>query len=249
MPVIGRRAIPALRLHLPDKLKKFIAEFLFRNKILFFFSFHNFHFFNCETFFKPNPTGTRPAFVRAVPAESNYYNKIEKKMIVCRIPITKQNPASQTSPLERGRGCVTPVHSHLKPKTSTEAQQTPPQKHLIPNLAPHRNTPLHPLSRGETNTLKHLIPNKKAVSQNSPLERGWGCVTSEHSHLKPKQPPETNKQHLKNTSSQTSPPTVTHPFIPSQEGKQTQQSTNYQTENSISKLPSREGQGVCHVRA
>ena len=172
MPVIGRRAIPALRLHLPDKLKKFIAEFLFRNKILFFFSFHNFYFFNCETFFKPNPTGTRPAFVRAVPAESNYYNKIEKKMIVCRIPITKQNPASQTSPLERGRGCVTPVHSHLKPKQTPEAnkQHLKKQQQKHPNRAPHRNTPLHPLSRGEINTLKHLIPNKKAVSQNSPLK-------------------------------------------------------------------------------
>lgn len=100
MPVIGRRAIPALRLHLPNKLKKFIAEFLFRNEILFSFSFHNFHFFNCETFFKPNPTGIRPAFVRTVPAESNYYNKIEKKMIVCRIPIIKQKAASKI-PLSR----------------------------------------------------------------------------------------------------------------------------------------------------
>ena len=53
----------------------------------------------------------------------------------------------------------------------------------------------------------------------------------------------------KNTSSQTSPLTVTHPFIPSQEGKQTQQSTNYQTESSISNLPSREGSGVCDARA
>ncbi|BCI61729.1 hypothetical protein Cop2CBH44_00820 [Coprobacter secundus subsp. similis] len=128
MPVIGRRAIPALRLHLPNKLKKFIAEFLFRNEILFSFSFHNFHFFNCETFFKPNPTGIRPAFVRTVPAESNYYNKIEKKMIVCRIPIIKQKAVSQNSPLERGRRCVTSKHSHLKPKTSTRNQQTAPQK-------------------------------------------------------------------------------------------------------------------------
>ena len=58
-------------------------------------------------------------------------------------------------------------------KTTTEAQQTPPQK--------------------------HLITNKNPASQNSPLERGRGCVTSEHSHLKPKQTPETNKPHLKKT--------------------------------------------------
>ena len=175
MPVIGRRAIPALRLHLPDKLKKFIAEFLFRNKILFFFSFHNFHFFNCETFFKPNPTGIRPAFVRAVPAESNYYNKIEKKMIVCRIPITKQNPASQNSPLERGWGCVTPVHSHLKPKRSLKLTDT-------------------------------AYPNSS-----------------------------------KNTSIFAAPLTITHPFIPSQEGKsQHTQTSHSQQESSISNLPSRE---------
>ena len=197
MPVIGRRAIPALRLHLPDKLKKFIAEFLFRNKILFFFSFHNFHFFNCETFFKPNSTGTRPAFVRAVPAESNYYNKIEKKMIVCRIPITKQNPVSQTSPLERGRGCVTSEHSHLKPKQTPETNKPHLKKtpHPKPRPSPS-HTPLSPLKRGNKHN-NPLIIKQKAVSQISPLERGRGCVTPVHSHLKPKQPLKSNRQNLK----------------------------------------------------
>ena len=180
MPVIGRRAIPALRLHLPDKLKKFIAEFLFRNKILFFFSFHNFHFFNCETFFKPNPTGTRPAFVRAVPAESNYYNKIEKKMIVCRIPITKQNPVSQNSPLERGRGCVTPVHSHLKPKQPlkpTDTAYTNSSKNTSIFAAPLTVThPSIPYQEGKQTLSNISFPTKKTASK-SPLSRGAGGVS------------------------------------------------------------------------
>ena len=128
MPVIGRRAIPALRLHLPNKLKKFIAEFLFRNEILFSFSFHNFHFFNCETFFKPNPTGIRPAFVRTVPRRIQLLQQNREKNDCMQNTNYQTKSSIQNSPLERGRGCVTPKHSHLKPKTNTRNQQTAPQK-------------------------------------------------------------------------------------------------------------------------
>ena len=46
--------------------------------------------------------------------------------------------STRTSPLERGRGCVTPAHSHLKPKAVTRNRQTPPQKssHYNPRLSP-----------------------------------------------------------------------------------------------------------------
>lgn len=144
MPVIGRRAIPALRLHLPNKLKKFIAEFLFRNEILFSFSFHNFHFFNCETFFKPNPTGIRPAFVRTVPRRIQLLQQNREKNDCMQNTNYQTKSSIQNSPLERGRGCVTPKHSHLKPKTNTRSWQIPPPREpSIPDIkrTPKQKTP------------------------------------------------------------------------------------------------------------
>ena len=40
--------------------------------------------------------------------------------------------------------------SHPKPRNTTSPNSS--KKHLIPTRAPHHNTPLHPLSRGETTT-------------------------------------------------------------------------------------------------
>ena len=79
--------------------------------------------------------------------------------------ITKKETASQ-SPLWRGVGGVS------RPRTASYTQSGHPkpdrhhltkqqQKLLIPTPAPHRHTPLHPLSRGETNPYKSLITNKK----------------------------------------------------------------------------------------
>lgn len=56
------------------------------------------------------------------------------------------------------------------------------------------------------------------------LQRGRGCVTFVHCFLKPKAVTQnlrdnTSSNNSKNISTQTSPFTVTHPFIPSQEGK------------------------------
>ena len=53
----------------------------------------------------------------------------------------------------------------------------------------------------------------------------------------------------RNTSAFAVSLSVTHPLIPSQEGKYHTQTSHYQTENSISKLPSQEGQGVCDACA
>jgi len=75
------------------------------------------------------------------------------------------------------------------------------------------------------------------------------CIATEAKNIHPKPRNATSPNSSKIISSQPTPLTITHPSIPSQEGKQTQQSTNYQTESSTSKLPSREGLGVCYVRA
>ena len=81
------------------------------------------------------------------------------------------------APLSRGAGVCDACA--LLPKTKAVTQNltdnTYPkqqQKHLIPNLAPLRNTPLYPLSRGETSTHPSL-PNRKQ-HLNSPLSRGAG---------------------------------------------------------------------------
>ena len=94
----------------------------------------------------------------------------------------QQETSTRTSPLERGWGCVTPGHSLLKSKTSTQNPRntTSPnssKNHLNPARAPHRDTPLHPLSRGEISHHKPLITKNIAPSKISPLERGGGCVT------------------------------------------------------------------------
>ena len=167
MPVIGRRAIPALRLHLPNKLKKFIAEFLFRNEILFSFSFHNFHFFNCETFFKPNPTGIRPAFVRTVPRRIQLLQQNREKNDCMQNTNYQTESSIQNSPLERGWGCVTSAHSLPNQKHPPEANKPhlkkQQQKH--PNRAPHRNTPLTPQSN---NSLSNRKQHPKLPSREGP---------------------------------------------------------------------------------
>ena len=147
---------------------------------------------------------------------------------------------------------MTPVHSHLKTKATTEADRyhlsKQQQNHLCPSRALLRNTPLCPLSRGETPPLKPFITNKKTVSQsplsrgeippltpfitykktapqNSPLERGRGCVTPEHSHLKTKTVTEADRYRLsKQQQKHLYPSRAPHrhpPFIPSGEWKPT----------------------------
>ena len=90
-------------------------------------------------------------------------------------------------------------NNHPKPTDTSSQQQASRNglsQHLIPCLASHRNTPLDPLSRGEIPPLTPFITNKKSAFQNSPLERGGGCVTPKHCFLKSKQPPEAKKHHI-----------------------------------------------------
>ena len=73
-------------------------------------------------------------------------------------------------------------------------------------------------------------------------------MTPVHSFLKSKATTRSQETPHRNISSHTVPLTVTHPLIPSQEGKPTTPQTNhYQQKPSTQNLPSREGSGVCDV--
>ena len=96
------------------------------------------------------------------------------------------NPSNFWGALQRGRGCVTPAHNYLKSKATTLSRQKPPHqtaaKHLIPARAPHHNTPLNPLSRGETSTPQISHYQQKSNFKTSPLKRGQGVC---HACAKP----------------------------------------------------------------
>ena len=168
----------------------------------------------------------------------------------------QQESSIQISPLERGWGCVTSEHSHLKPK-----QPLKPTDTAYPNSSKNTSifaailTITHPFipSQEGKQTQQSTNYQQESSIQISPLERGWGCVTSEHSHLKPKQPLKPTDtaypNSSKNTSSYPASLTVTHPFIPSLEGKQTLSNISFPTRKQHPNLPSREGLGVCNVRA
>ena len=73
--------------------------------------------------------------------------------------------------------CHTTTKYHLttsKPTSRNTSSPNSSKNHLNPARASHRNTPLHPLSRGEISHHKPLITKKKSPSKISPLERGGG---------------------------------------------------------------------------
>ena len=99
----------------------------------------------------------------------------------------------QISSLERGRGCVTSGHCHLKIKAVTRSRQTPPCNTKFLE-ATSRNTsayaatftvahPSIPSQEGKPATQSPHFQEESNI-QISPLERGGGCVTPGHSHLK-----------------------------------------------------------------
>ena len=105
--------------------------------------------------------------------------------------IYNEKTVFQTSPLERGRGCVTPVHSLLKPKAVTQSRQIlhnstnnnkcnisqQLSKNISSHTAPLTVThPLNPLSRGETNTPQITHYQQENSVQTSPSQRGAGGV-------------------------------------------------------------------------
>ncbi len=116
--------------------------------------------------------------------------------------------------------------------------------------ASHHNTPLCPLSRGEIPSLTPFFTYKKTAPQNSPLERGRGCVTPKHSFLKTKTVTEADRYRLailspiyRNTSTYAALLTVTHPFVPSQERKQPHSPLSLPTRNQHSRTPLSRGVG------
>ena len=98
---------------------------------------------------------------------------------------------------------------------------------------------------------------QKTAPQNSPLERGRGCVTPRHSFLKTKAVTEADRYRLatlspiySNTSTYAALLTVTHPFVPSQEGN-SQHPKPLTTNKKQAPEPPRpkEGSGVCYAQA
>ena len=72
---------------------------------------------------------------------------------------SKKKNSISTSPLERGRGCVTSAHSCLNQKQSLTFDRyffaslnatKNFEKYICLNRVSYRNTPLNPLSRGES---------------------------------------------------------------------------------------------------
>ena len=112
--------------------------------------------------------------------------------------ITNKKTAFQTSPLERGGGCVTSAHSFLKSKASTQSRQilhnsTNNNKcnisqQLSKNISPHAAplTVTHPsIPSQEGNPPHHQTSHFqiKKPHPNLPVpERGRRCVTSKHSY-------------------------------------------------------------------
>ena len=170
--------------------------------------------------------------------------------------ITNKKSAFQNSPLERGRGCVTPVHNHLKTKTVTEADRyrlailSPIYSNNSAYAAPFSIThPLIPSQEGKYHTQNSHYQQENSISI-SPLERGWGCVTSAHSHLKTKTVTEADRYRLailspiyRNTSTYAAPFSVTHPFVPSQEGKHPHSNRSLPTRKQHLKTPLSRGAG------
>ena len=106
--------------------------------------------------------------------------------------------------------------------------------------------PFNPLSRGESSTLQIIHYPKESNAPISPLERGRGCVTYKHSHLKSKASAQSSRNTTSSNSNKiiSSQPvllTITHPLIPSQEGNPSRHKPLITNKNAASNLPSREG--------
>ena len=142
--------------------------------------------------------------------------------------------------------------SHPKPRNTSSPNSS---KNISTHPAPLTIThPSIPSQEGKHTHSNHSLPTRKQ-RQNLPYREGQGVC-----HVRA-QPPQTQSNYpkprnttspnsSKNISTHAAPLTVTHPTIPSLEGNPTRhQTSHYQQENSIPNLPSREGQGVCDVRA
>ena len=101
----------------------------------------------------------------------------------------KQHPSL---PSREGLGVCHACAKLLKSKTATQSRQKTPQ----PNRTSHHNTPLYPLSRGETYTLTSPLSQKNSIPA-SPLERGQGvCDVRAQLPKNQEQEHKADKKHL-----------------------------------------------------
>ena len=68
------------------------------------------------------------------------------------------------------RPCTATQTKNNHPKPTDTSSPNSSKKHFIPIRTPHRNTPLDPLSRGEThNTTNHSLPRKQLLAISRPM--------------------------------------------------------------------------------
>ena len=117
-----------------------------------------------------------------------------------RIKKTQHLPFAR--PIYHNSPIVVYFSAHLIFPTRKEAASSP-----LPPFSIRKQHLQFPLSRGEYLRHKSLIFNKKISTRTSPLERGRGCVTPEHSHLKPKATTQSQETPPHQTAAKTSLPT------------------------------------------
>ena len=156
-------------------------------------------------------------------------------------------------PLSRGAGGVS------RPSTATSNQMLPhkadkhhltkqQQNNLIPTRTSHHNTPLNPLSRGESKTPQTPNCQTKKHYPILPSREGQGVcdaqakpLKNQSNHQKPTNATSPNSS--KTISSQSASLTITHPSIPSQEGKSHTTNHSLPRRNHHQKSPLSRGAG------
>ena len=147
----------------------------------------------------PHQTAAKKLHPHRVPHRNTPLNPLSRGESPRHKPlIIKKNAAPEPPRPKEGQGVC---HAQAQPPTPKAITRSPRNtsstnsSKIISSYAALLTVthPSNPLSRGEINTLKHLIPNKKQASQTSPLERGGGCVTPEHSLLLQKHSPKDKK--------------------------------------------------------
>ena len=165
-----------------------------------------------------------------IPSTAHY--KQEKTSTPERRDIRTQLPKNQKLSPTFNRYLLIPLNS-----TNTS------EKYINLCRSLHHNTPLSPpLKRRIIHDTNHSLPRRKQHPK-SPLLRGAGVcdvcaqlpeIKNIHLKLRNTTPPNSSQI----ISTPTALLTVTHPSIPSQEGKYTTQTSHYQTKSSTSNLPS-----------
>ena len=105
-----------------------------------------------------------------------------------------------------------------------------------------------PLKRGNIHATNHSFPTRNKHSKSPRPREGPGVCYARAQlpkikSIHPKQKNTTSPNSSKNTSTFAAPLAVTHPFIPSLEGKPSHQTSHYQQESSDQTSPLERGKG------